>query len=64
MRCDLCGRDFDPPVGTIPVATLGRYFCCDIHEKKYIELYNKWLEVAYSERKYEQNNYVPSKRLP
>lgn len=56
MRCDLCGRDFDPPEGTIPVALMGRYFCTLEHEKKYLELYNKWIETAYIKENYAERS--------
>ena len=53
MICELCKKEFLPPEGTIPVAQSGSYFCCNEHEKKWLEMYARWVETAY-----QGNNYA------
>jgi hypothetical protein len=57
LHCDLCGKEFTTP-DNIPRTVLGKVFCCEDHEKKYLQLYARWLEVAYQERDYGSNHYV------
>lgn len=46
MKCDLCEKDFVLDENT--PRELGRNFCCDDHRQKWLELYSRWLAVAYS----------------
>lgn len=49
LTCDLCGAEFETPDG-IPRTFIGRVFCTETHEKKYIELYDRWLAAAYHKK--------------
>jgi hypothetical protein len=52
MKCDLCGKEFTTP-DNIPRTQLGRVFCCEEHEKLWLQLYDRWLQVAYEGKDYE-----------
>jgi hypothetical protein len=51
MQCELCKKEVVFEDNT-PRFVDGRIFCCSDHEKKWLEMYSKWIETAYNGNNY------------